>query len=415
MSRRVAYPLIALGCGIPRLVVLLHEGSSITSGLVEKSALFAHVFVQDGTFGLIPGEPSAYTQPLYGFFLVPVEWLSGGVSWIGIGTAQIVVAIVVAWLVYEIGRRIVGPRWAVAAALLATAHPYLVWHDVHINREIIDQLCAAALVLLLLVVAEGPKLWLGGTLGVVAGLSMLGNSRLVAIPFVCVAYLAFRRVPPLVLVVVLVGAAIPVMPWLARNEANVGCFTLTTDGRSLWKANNRETYHLLASHQWIDNISSDNSPRPPHPGFWTPEEARAFYESSHGKTVLHPDECLEMTFYENLAWSWVEHHPGAKLQLAGLSEQLLWQPNVIETGSSSGGVGKQVAEPAYMIALYVLSLLGLFVAPRTFVWIVLLLAAYQSVWAAIFVGATRYRVAFDFLLALLAAAALRWLWERRRT
>jgi hypothetical protein len=59
-----------------------------------------------------------------------------------------------------------------------------------------------------------------------------------------------------------------------------------------------------------------------------------------------------------------------------------------------------------MWALYALAAAGLFVAPRAFVALVLLLAAYQSVCAALFVGATRYRIAWDFLLALLAAAAI---------
>ncbi|HVA30190.1 MAG TPA: hypothetical protein VMU58_02875, partial [Gaiellaceae bacterium] len=50
--------------------------------------------------------------------------------------------------------------------------------------------------------------------------------------------------------------------------------------------------------------------------------------------------------------------------------------------------------------------IGLFLAPRAFVVLALLLLAYQTVCAAVFVGATRYRIAWDFLLALLAAAAL---------
>ena len=412
MTRRWAYPILALACAGPRLVVLLHEGSSIVSGNVEKNALFAQVFVENGTFGFIPGEPSAYTQPLYGFFLIPIEWAFGR-SYLGIGLAQIVVAVVVAWLVYEIARRLVRPHWAALAALVATLHPYLIWHDVHVNREIIDQLCATALVLLTLLVADRPNRWLAGALGVVTGLAMLGNTRLVFIPFLCVAYLAVRRVPALLLVAVLIGAAVPVLPWLVRNEVNVGCFTLTTDGRSLWKANNPQTYHLLSSHQWIDNVSP-SSPRPPHPGYYTPEEARGFYDRTGGKTILRPDECLEMNFYEHLAWTWLRHHPGEKAKLAALSEQLFWQPNVIETGSGSGGVGKQIVEPAYMGALYLLAALGLFVAARGFTWLALALFAYESVWVAVFVGATRYRVAFDFLLAVLGTCALAWLWERRR-
>jgi hypothetical protein len=404
VTRTRAYAIIALLAAVPRLVVLLHERGTILQG-VEKSYTFAQVFVEHGSYGFLPGEPSAYTQPLYGFFLIPIEWIFGTRSWLAIGLAQIVVAVVVAWLVYEIARRVVSPRWAVVAAAIATLHPYLVWHDVHINREIIDQLCAAALVLLTLQVDERPSRGRAALLGIVTGLAMLGNTRLVFIPVVIAVYLLVRRVPATVIALVLVGAAVAVTPWLVRNDVNVGCLTLTTDGRALWKANNPQAYGLLSSGKWIDDVRRD-SPRPPEPGHLTPEEARGRYDASNGRIILHPDECLEMSFYEHLAFQWVEHHPGAKLQLAGLSEQLFWQPNVIETGGSSGGFGKQVAEPAYMIALYVLAAVGLFVVPRAFAALALLLFAYQSFWAAAFVGATRYRVAFDFLLAVLATAAL---------
>jgi hypothetical protein len=59
-----------------------------------------------------------------------------------------------------------------------------------------------------------------------------------------------------------------------------------------------------------------------------------------------------------------------------------------------------------MVVLYVLALAGLFVVPRAFAVLAGLLLAYQTAAALVFVGATRYRVAWDFLLAVLAAAAI---------
>jgi 4-amino-4-deoxy-L-arabinose transferase-like glycosyltransferase len=415
VTRPRAYAIVAAACALPRLAVLFHERDAILAGNVEKSAVFANVFVHHGTFGFIPGQPSAYTQPLYGFFLIPTEWIFGG-QWLDIGLSQVVVAVATSLLVYEIGRRWLSPAWAVAAAAIATLNPYLVWHDVHINREIVDQLCAAALVLLTLQVLARPTWPRAALLGIVAGLSMLGNTRLVAIPIVVAAFvLVARRDRAAVLAsaVVLAGAAVAVMPWVVRNKVNVGCWALTTDGRAFWKANNPQTYPLLSSGKWIDDVSK-NSPRPPEPGHLTPDEAHGFYSQSNGRIVLHPDECLEMSFYTNLAERYLEHHPGAKLKLAALSEQLFWQPNVTETGGGSSGIAKQIVEPAYMWPLYALAAVGLFFVPRVFLALALVLFAYQSFWAALFVGATRYRIAFDFLLALLAATALSRLWERRR-
>ena len=194
---------------------------------------------------------------------------------------------------------------------------------------------------------------------------------------------------------VLAGAAVAVLPWLVRNEVSVGCFALTTDGRAMWKANNAQTYHLLRSGQWIDNIG----PNPPRPargsgGYYTPEEANGIWLRTDGREKIRPDECLEMRFYQHLAVEYVRRHPGGKAKLALLSAKLLWQPNVLETTDRSGSgtqldVGRRVIEPVYMIALYALAAVGLALAARAFVALALLLLAYQTAAALAFVGATR--------------------------
>jgi len=422
VTRRVAYPLLAVVCAVPRLAVLFHERGTILTAYTEKSDTFALTFVHHGTFGFIPGEPSAATQPLYGWFLIPLYGIAGR-SWESVGLAQLALAIATCWLVFEIGRRLYGARWGVVAAAISTLNPYLVWHDMHVNREIVDQLCAAALVLLTLIVADRPSKKLAALLGLVTGLAMLGNTRLVFLPIVCAGYLAWRlprvRLTAWIAALVLAGAAVAVTPWLVRNEVQLGCVTLTTDGKALWKANNLQTYALLSSGQWIDNIAS-NSPRPPKPNELTPEEAYGYYIKPgvpHSYAIArYPDECVEMSFYEHLTEQYWKHHPGNKAKLAALSLQLLWQPNVFETSGRNGAgtsldVGRRFAEPAYMWIVYVLAIGGLFLAPRAFVWLAVLLLAYQSVSAALFVGATRYRVAWDFLVVLLATATLKRGWE----
>src|SRR5581483_8837871 len=156
-------------------------------------------------------------------------------------------------------------------------------------------------------------------LGIVTGLAMLGNTRLVFVPVLCAVYLAFRlprvRATAIVCALVLVGAGVAVLPWLVRNDVNVGCFTITTDGRAMWKVNNARTYYLLSHGFWIDDIGR-HFPRPPQPGRITPDEARGIYDRTHGAVELHPDECLEMRFYEHLAFQYWRQHPAGKLKLA---------------------------------------------------------------------------------------------------
>ncbi|HXG77435.1 MAG TPA: glycosyltransferase family 39 protein [Gaiellaceae bacterium] len=407
MRRWLAYLVLALASGLPRLAALLYERDDILAGFTDKSDDFAQTFLESGTYGFIPDVPSAYTQPLYGFFLIPVYWIAER-SWLAVGVAHIAVAIVTAWLVFEIGSRIASRRVGLVAALLTTLHPYLVWHDVHLNRELLDHLLAASLVLLVLALAEhGRSLELAAALGLVLGLAILGNARLLLLPFVLAAWLlvhlGFGGRTLALLGTMLVAAAATLAPWVVRNELSVGCPALTTDARALWKANNLNTYDVLDRGGWIDDV-------PPIPGAPpSPQDAGAIYEET-GR-VVRVDECAQMDFYRDRVLEFWREHPHEKLRLAGQAARLLWQPNVLETEGRPGAgtwqdAARSTVEPAFMVALYALALVGLFVLPRAFGTLALLLLAYQTLVAMVFVGATRYRVPWDFLLALLAAGGL---------
>src|SRR5919204_508935 len=315
-SRRLSYAVLAAAAVVPRLAVLLHERSDVTSAYVDKGDVFARTFLRDGTYGFIPGIPSAYTQPLYGWFLVPLYWIFAR-TWIVVGLAQIAVAVATALLVYEIGRRWISPRAGLLVALAATA--------------------------------------------------------------------------------------VVVTPWVVRNRVSVGCTTLTTDGRALWKANNPNTLRTLESGKWIDDV-------PPIPGTPpTPQDAGAIYAST-GR-VVRTNECAQMRYYRHLALKFMEHHPGEKAKLAAVAARMLWQPAVTRTEGRSGAgtsldVGRRLVEPAYTIVLYALALVGLFYVPRRFAALTLALLVYDTLTAMLFAGETRYRVPWDFLIAPCAAAAV---------
>src|SRR5919197_6651866 len=401
-SRRpLAYALVAAAAVLPRLAVLLHERGTITAAYVDKGDVFARTLIAHGTYGFIPGRPSAYTQPLYGWFLVPLYWIFTR-SWVVVGLAQIAVAAATALVVYEIGRRWISPLAGLLGALAATLHPYLVWHDVHMNREILDELLAAAIVLLTLLALDRRSPPFALALGAALGLAILGNVRLVLLPLVVAAFLLATRRPAVVLAALL-ACALVVTPWVVRNGVSVGCTTLTTDGRALWKANNPNTLRILEHGKWIDDVPSIPGTPP------TPQDAGAIYAQT-GRVVA-TNECAQMRYYRHRAITWMEHHPGEKAKLAGVAARMLWQPAVTRTEGRRGAgtsldVGRRVVEPAYMIVLYALGLVGLFLVPRRLAVLALLLLAYDTLAAMVFAGETRYRVPWDFLIALAAAAAV---------
>jgi 4-amino-4-deoxy-L-arabinose transferase-like glycosyltransferase len=403
--------IVAVAAAVPRLVVLFVERRDILSAFTEKSDDLARTFVDSGTFGFIPGHPTAWTQPLYAWFLIPIYWIFGR-SWAAVGLVQILVAVGTALLVYEIGRRFVSRRVGLVAATVATLNPYLVWHDVHENREILDQFLAATVVVLVMILAGQRSFWLTAMLGIALGLAILGNTRLLFLPILCCAFLVGReRRTWAVVGVVLAGCALTLLPWMVRNRVSVGCFTLTTDTRALWKANNLNTYDTLAHGKWIDDVP----PLPHEPP--TPEFAGAYYKV-YGK-VLPVDECARMRVYRHLVFEFWREHPGEKAKLAGQASEMLWNPQAIRTEgrAESGGTVdalRRWAQPVYSIPLFLLGVLGLWLLPGRLALFGVALLAYQTLVAIGFAGATRYRVPWDFLIALAAAAAAWWALDRGR-
>jgi 4-amino-4-deoxy-L-arabinose transferase-like glycosyltransferase len=408
---RHARLIVVVAAALPRLVVLIVERHDILTAFTEKSDDIAQTFVKTGTFGFIPGHPTAWTQPLYAWFLIPIYWIFGR-SWWAVGVIQIAVAVGTALLVYELGRRFVSKRVGLVAAVVATLNPYLVWHDVHENREILDQFLAVAVVLLVMILAGRRSLWLAAVLGLALGLAILGNTRLLFLPLIGCAFLVGReRRTWAVVGVVLAGCALTLLPWAVRNRVQVGCFTLTTDTRALWKANNVNTYETLAAGKWIDDVP----PLPNEPP--TPEFAGAYYKV-YGK-VLPVDECARMRVYRHLVLEFWRQHPGEKAKLAGQATEMLWNPQAIRTeGRAESGRAvdklRRWVQPAYSIPLFVLGLLGVWLLPGRLALFGVAVLTYQTLVAIGFAGATRYRVPWDFLIALAGAATVWWEVDRAR-
>ena len=411
MRRSTAALVVILVAAIPRLVVLTRERETILEEFVDKSDRFAVTLVEHGTFGFLPGVPSAYTQPLYGWFLAGL-YLPFDRSWLAVGLAQIAVAVATALLVLEIGIRLRSPGVGLVAALLATLHPYVVWHDVHANREVLDGLVLALLVLCALLAYENRSLPMATATGCVAGLAILGNARLILLPVAIAAYVAWRVRPGTRALatgaVLIAGAALVIAPWVARNKIEVGCYAITTDARALWKANNPNTRGVLDRGGWIDDV-----PELPGAPPW-PELAADLTLAGKPTSV---DECAQMRLYREEVVDFWREHPVEKARLAAQATRMLWNPVPSESDSSGSGgarLARRTVEPTFMVGLYALAIAGLFFAPRHFVTLTLLLVAYNTFAAMVFAGTARYRAPWDFLLALLAAFVLAEIWQRVR-
>jgi len=408
MKRSTAAAIVIVVAGVPRVLVLARERETILEAFVDKSDRFATTLVDHGTFGFLPGVPSAYTQPLYGWFLAVLYWPFGR-SWLAVGIAQIGIAVLTALVVFAIGTRLRSPGVGLVAATIATLHPYVIWHDVHLNREVLDGLALALLVLCALVAHERRSLPFAAATGAVAGVAILGNARLLLLPIAIAVYVAWRSplAQGLTAAALVIGmTAVVVAPWVVRNKVQVGCYAITTDSRALWKANNENTRGVLDRGGWIDDV-----PALPGAPPW-PEYAADLTLAGKPTTV---DECAQMRLYRDEVLDFWREHPGEKGLLALQATRMLWSPvprESDESGSGTARLARKTIEPAFVIALYALAVMGVFVAPLHFVGLALLMLGYNTLAAMVFAGTARYRAPWDFLLAILAAFALAWAWER---
>ena len=408
MKRSTAAAIVVVVAAAPRLLVLARERETILDEFVDKSDRFATTLVDHGTFGFLPGVPSAYTQPLYGWFLAGLYWPFGR-SWLAVGIAQILIAVITALVVFAIGARLRSPGVGLVAATIATLHPYVVWHDVHLNREVLDGLALALLALCALAAYERRSLPLAAATGAIAGVAILGNARLLLLPIAIAVYVAWRSPfgQALTAAALVIGmAAVVVAPWVLRNKVQVGCYAITTDSRALWKANNENTRGVLDHGGWIDDV-----PALPGAPPW-PEYAADLTLAGKPTTV---DECAQMRLYRDEVVDFWREHPGEKGLLTIQATRMLWSPvprESDESGSGTARLARKTIEPAFVIALYTLAVVGLFVAPLHFVGLALLMVGYNTVAAMVFAGTARYRAPWDFLLAILAAFALSRAWER---
>jgi hypothetical protein len=270
------------------------------------------------------------------------------------------------------------------------------------------------MVLLALLAYERRSLPLALGTGAAAGLAILSNARLLLLPLALAPYVAWRVRPGrravAAALLVVVGAAVVTAPWVVRNRVVIGCSTVTTDTRALWKANNPATYDVLARGGWIDDV-------PDLPGVPPWPEKAAGISVAAAKAV---DECAQASFYRDEVLDFWRDQPGEKARLAVQAVGMLWSPflSVAADDPAQQGLSdllQRTVEPAFVLALYALALWGAFLAPRRFVALAALVLGFNTLTAMVFAGTVRYRAPWDFVLALLAAFALERAWALLRS
>jgi 4-amino-4-deoxy-L-arabinose transferase-like glycosyltransferase len=138
-----------------------------------------------------------------------------------------------------LGRRLLSPGAGVIAAAFAACSPLWVQWGGRLLSESMYLVVIPVLLWVALECVDRPRWWTFGLVGLVVGIAALTRSE--AIFFVVVlgapvVLLGARRwrQRAIYALVLLVGVAVFVGPWLVRNDIKMGTFTLSTDNGTTW-------------------------------------------------------------------------------------------------------------------------------------------------------------------------------------
>lgn len=237
---RRAYALLALLAALPRLCWALLAAREPV-GLFDPQIYLAaarSIAAGDG-YRSLTGTVTAYYPPGYPFFLGTLQWLA---NLVGLGDhvftlvalVQAVIGSATVLGVTLLASRVLSARGAVLAGGIAAVWPNLVLHSsLLLSETLFNGLFVAAVLLTVLALErEGRRsYYLLAPAGVVTGLALATRPQaaFVLFPAVLIALLWARagwRRTLTVLCVLLLGSAVVLTPWGARNRLRMGSVVL---------------------------------------------------------------------------------------------------------------------------------------------------------------------------------------------
>jgi 4-amino-4-deoxy-L-arabinose transferase-like glycosyltransferase len=386
----------------------------------DSYRLYAQSLVDDGTF-LRNGLPSAWRVPLYPLLLAGCLSLPGE-SWWWITALHLLLGGVTVWLTLGIARSWGLGRRALIAGAIVALDPLLVHEATQVMTETLATFMAAlslwAATRWLVRPSTPWGLWCGAAL---AGSALSRPALLLwALLFMVWALWRFRAVSPLrKLGPVLIGFALLLAPWVARNVLALHRPVLTTThgGFTLLLANNPQFYQFLKTRKQRQTWDS----RP---------FVQTWQETLREQEIA--SEIDENCLAYRLAWQNIRQMPAGFVRAALYRQVSLWRLAPL-AGQPSSGLSRQIIRLAITLwnfTVFALALFGVLtlqnrktgviggesLLPQRAAVVTPALLLVLALAGVHFVYWTdmRMRAPIVPVLALLAAAGWGWLADRRR-
>ncbi len=303
-------------------------------------------------------------------------------------------------LVGLLGRRVGGARVGLIAAGLAAVYPQLVMVDGTVITEALYAPLVAAILLLTYRLLDHPGLWSAAFLGLAIGAATLTRSEaiflvvLLALPAAVIAGRRIGRVVPLALVAV-AATAIVLVPWVVRNEITLGHPILFT-------SNSGHTAAATVCDATFDAGS-------PYLGFARHQCALV------GPCVNIRDELDQASCQRDQAWRYMRDHAGRVPIVVAVRILRVWELYRYQDDLGYGELWSRSVPVAkaglVMYGLMVLIAIAGLIAlrrARTPLWPLLVPFLLVTISAALTFGFSRYRLAAEIPLVVLAATGIDW-------
>jgi 4-amino-4-deoxy-L-arabinose transferase-like glycosyltransferase len=366
---------------------------------IYKFADLGRNLAEGNGFCFTGGPPTTRRAPLYPA-LIAILYAVFGVKPLAIQLAQSLLAAGTCLLVFEIGRRLFSERVGLIAAAAAALHPMIMRYVPDIQVETLLTFLYTLTAFFTVRLTEKETVWNGLWVGVSAAAATMVKA--VALPYAAlfvVFYLGWKffregaaslRTAWRPVAALLVGMALVILPWTARNrEVSEGQFILVSRNasgeflRGFVFAQPR--YYLLRDPPYIAGENEANA-----------MQERLFRERG---LVWERDEAETERVQNEIAKAWMRESPGAFVKKFVVGLFAFWY--VVTTRSNSLLVGGMA------LLAWTLAVVGLVRARRVYQFALLLvpIVALNAIYAAV-LALGRYSAPCIPLLIVLAAAGV---------
>lgn len=393
------------------------------------------------------GCATAYRSPGYLFFLTALYSVFDPANTWAQAIIQNIFVVGALWLTYIVGKRLVGPKAALAGGFIMACYPYTFYHYTQFYHTFLQSFFLLLVVWCVLRLGETRRLMYAVASGLAIGaLAYVQGTILPVTPFIAVwviwrLWSDKKRAVGAVLLMALFSAGL-IAPWTYRNWKVFHQFIpLTTDvGHALIKANNENIYELTKRgypQEIIEDVPSSTNPfykqyRLPESVEAELKQAGVFHESIlwtewHPKEpVLGLKQCSDRGTLDEYAFNqywigktkqqWRDYWGWEVWRLPLQKITTFWRPGLfpsIKTGAAWSFAGNAWKEWAARTSVFVSTgfviLLGLIgwgmqvKKKQPNAWLVGSFFLVFTLMHAIVAGYTKYRIPLDHLLAPYAA------------